>query len=216
MVRKVVTREEWETARKALAEKETAALQALHNLAAERRELPMVKIDKSYQFHGPEGSTLSLADLFGDKDQLIVYHFMFAPENERGCNGCAFVGEHIPDLRHLRSRNTSMVVVSRAPFDKIAAWKEKLGWTFPWYSSYGSDFNYDFGGTVKGGGGEMANLSVFYKRDGEVYQTYSIFPRGVEMLLGTYQLLDLTPLGRQDGPLGPAEFKLNYEYEADE
>lgn len=174
----------------------------------------MVKIDKPYQFHGPDPSKpLSLQDLFAGKDQLIIYNFMFAPGAERGCSGCAFVGEHIPDLRHLRSRNTSLAVVSRAPLAEIAAWNEKLGWTFPWFSSYGSDFNHDFDAT--GDDGERPNLSVFYRKDGAVYHTYSTFPRGVETILGTYQLLDLTPLGRQDGPTGPAGFKLNYEYESD-
>jgi len=104
-----------------------------------------------------------------------------------------------------------MAVISRVPFEKIAAWKEKLGWKFPWYSSSGSDFNRDFGVTVDGA--DQANLSVFYRKDGDVYQSYSIFPGGVMNLLGTYQLLDLTPLGPQDGPHGPAGFKLNYEYE---
>ncbi|KAK0648532.1 hypothetical protein B0T16DRAFT_456002 [Cercophora newfieldiana] len=212
MVGKIVTRPEFEDALKALSEKEVAAQRTLDNLAAERRELPIVKIDKTYKFHGPGDSTLSLDDLFNGKDQLIVYHFMFAPESERGCSGCAFTGEHIPDVRHLGARNTAMAVVSRAPFDKIAAWKAKLGWKFPWYSSIGSEFSRDFGG-LSADGQDQPNLSVFYKKDGVIYQTYSVFPGGVMSFFGTYQLLDFTPLGRQDGPDGPAGFKLNYEYE---
>ncbi|KAK4450546.1 hypothetical protein QBC34DRAFT_76284 [Podospora aff. communis PSN243] len=212
MSEKIVPRPDFEAALSALAAKEKAAQATLESLAAERRNLPMVKIDKPYTFHGPNNTTPSLDDLFRGKDQLIVYHFMFPPNAERGCSGCAFVGEHIPDTRHLESRNTAMAVISRAPFDKIAAWKEKLGWKFPWYSSDGSDFTYDFGGASKEGG-DQANLTVFYRKDGEIYQTYSIFPRGVLNFLGTYQLLDFTPLGRQDGPDGPAGFKLNYEYE---
>ena len=152
---------------------------------------------------------------------------------------CAYAnstGEHIPDLRHLRSRNTSMVVISRAPFAKLDAWRNKIGWTFPWYSSEGSDFNFDFQVTsdpalgpvqynfasaaeLEAKGlkwhleGEQSGLSVFFRKDGVVYHTYSAYARGVERLLGTYQLLDMTPLGRQDGPKGPAEFRLRYEYD---
>ena len=145
-------------------------------------------------------------------------------------------GEHIPDLRHLRSRNTSMVVISRAPFAKLDAWKNKIGWTFPWYSSEGSDFNHDFHVTsdpavgpveynfassveLEAKGlkwhleGEQPGLSVFFRKDGAVYHTYSAYARGAERLLGTYQLLDMTPLGRQDSPKGPAEFRLKYEYD---
>jgi len=150
----------------------------------------------------------------------------------------SLAAEHIPDLRHLRSRNTSMVVVSRAPLEKIETWKQKLGWTFPWYSSADSDFNYDFHVTndsnvgpveynftsaaeleAKGQkwnlDGEQPGLSVFLKKDGVVYHTYSTYSRGLDHFLGTYQLLDMTPLGRQDGPSGPAEFKLRYEYDDD-
>jgi predicted dithiol-disulfide oxidoreductase (DUF899 family) len=253
---------EWLAARKALLEKEKEITKAQDAVAAQLRELPMVEVDKQYQFHGPDGSTLSLEDLFGGKDQLIVYHFMFGPDAERGCKGCAFVGtsynviplpfypgppltsvskitgEHIPDLRHLRSRNTAFVAVSRGPFAKLDAWKKKVGWTFPWYSSEGSDFNYDFHATLdpavrhveynfataaeleaKGlkynTAGEQPGLSVFVRRDGKVYHTYSAYSRGVERLLGTFQLLDMTPLGRQVGPAGPADFKLKYEYEED-
>lgn len=216
----------------------------------------MVEVDKEYQFHGPDGSTLSLEDLFAGKDQLIVYHFMFGPDAERGCKGCAFTGlstpptppsspklthrplpaEHFPDLRHLASRNTTLVAVSRAPFAKLDAWKQKLGWTFPWYSSDGSSFNYDFHATLDAAvapveynfapaaeleakglkwnvSGEQPGLSVFLRRDGKVYHTYSTYSRGGDRLLVTHQLLDMTPLGRQDQPGGPAAFKLNYEYE---
>ncbi|KAK4126755.1 DUF899-domain-containing protein [Parathielavia appendiculata] len=236
MTTKVVTREEWVAARKTLLEKEKQITRAQDALAAQVRELPMVLVDKQYKFHGPGGTTLSLEDLFGGKDQLIVYHFMFDPDAERGCRGCAFVGEHIPDLCHLRSRNTNMVVISRAPFAKLDAWKKKLGWTFPWYSSEGSDFNYDFHATMdrsvrpveynfataaeldaKGLNynttGEQPGLSVFLRRDGKVYHTYSAYSRGLDRLLGTLQLLDMTPLGRQVGPGGPGEFKVRYEYE---
>jgi predicted dithiol-disulfide oxidoreductase (DUF899 family) len=230
------TYSEWLEARKALLKKEKELVKLSDELAAERRQLPLVKVDKNYTFKGPNGSTPSLSDLFGDKQQLIVYHFMFGPDAERGCGGCAFIGEHIPDLRHLRSRNTAMVCVSRGPFEKLDAWKKKIGWEFPWYSSEGSDFNYDFHATLDeevapveynfaskeelvGKGqtwlkGEMPGLSVFFKKDGEIYHTYSSYARGLDKLLVTLQLLDMTPLGRQDvGKDGPAAFKLKYEYE---
>ncbi|KAH8905855.1 DUF899-domain-containing protein [Coniochaeta sp. PMI_546] len=235
---KVVSQSEWLEARKALLQKEKELTRANDALAAERRELPMVKVEKDYTFKGPDDKELSLADLFGDKDQLIVYHFMFGPDAEQGCKGCAFMGEHIPDLRHIRSKNTAMVVVSRAPFAKLDAWKQKIGWTFPWYSSEGSDFNYDFHATLdesvlpvqynfaskaeleaKGQkwnvSGEQPGISVFYRQDGVVYHTYSAYSRGCEKMLGTLMLLDLTPLGRQDGYAGPADYKLKYEYDAD-
>jgi len=237
MATKVATKEEWLTARKELLEKEKEVTKAQDAVTAKLRELPWVEVDKQYKFEGPNGSTLSLEDLFNGKDQLIVYHFMFAPDAERGCKGCAFLGEHIPDLRHLGSRNTAFASVSRAPYAKLDAFKKKVGWSFPWYSSGGSDFNYDFHATLdpavrspaeynfttvaeleaKGQGyntsGDQPGLSVFARRDGKVYHTYSAYSRGLERLLGTFQLLDMTPLGRQDGPAGPAEFKLKYEYE---
>jgi len=235
---KVVSQEEWLAARKALVQKEKDLVRANDAVTAELRDLPMVKIDKDYQFKGPDGSTLTLNDLFSGKDQLIVYHFMFGPDDTEGCHGCAFIGEHIPDIRHLRSKNTAMVVISRAPFEKLDAWKNKIGWTFPWYSSEGSDFNYDFHVTLdekvrpveynfatkaeleaKGQkwntSGEQPGLSVFFRKDGEIYHTYSAYSRGLEKLLTTMQFLDMTPLGRQASQAGPAEYKLRYEYEED-
>ena len=234
----VVDRAEWVAVRKALLQKEKDLVHASDALAAERRELPMVKVDKDYQFKGPNNSSLSLQDLFGGKDQLIVYHFMFGPDDAEGCRGCAFLSEHFPDLRHLRTKNTAMVVVSRAPFEKLDAWKNKIGWTFPWYSSQGSDFNYDFHATLdekvapveynyrskeeleaRGqkieGAADMPGLSVFFRKDGEIYHTYSSYSRGLDKLIGTMQLLDMTPLGRQAGSTGPAEYKLKYEYDDD-
>lgn len=221
-----------------LLEKEKELVRASDRLAAERRELPLVKLDKNYTFKGPGGSTMSLSDLFGNKQQLIVYHFMFGPDAESGCQGCAFFGEHIPDLRHLRTRDTAMVCISRGPFEKLDAWKQKIGWEFPWYSSEGSDFNYDFHATLDESvrpieinfatkeellasdkaytlSGEHPGLSVFFKKDGEIYHTYSTYSRGVDKLLVTLQLLDLTPLGRQDGKNGPEGFKLKFEYGPD-
>ncbi|KAL7946319.1 hypothetical protein V8C42DRAFT_320252 [Trichoderma barbatum] len=229
---KVVSREEWETARRALLKKEKEYTHKGDALAAERRELPMVKIDKEYLFQGPGNKTVSLSDLFEDQDQLIVYHYMFKPEDDRGCPGCAHMGESLPDVRHLKHKNTNLVAISRAPIDKIEAYKAKTGWTFPWYSCGKSDFNYDFHASLDGDAapkqynyedlkeenarfkpdftGDVPGFSVFWKKDGEVYHTYSTFMRGGEKVQPTLTLLDMTPLGRR--LQSPGDFKLRGEY----
>ncbi|KAM6535266.1 hypothetical protein FALCPG4_004843 [Fusarium falciforme] len=235
MTRKIVNRQEWLTARKAFLEKEKEHTRAGDALAAERRNLPMIKVDKAYTFEGPNGTTTSLADLFGDNDQLIVYHFMFKPGDDEGCRGCSHVGESLPDPRHLNFKNTAFACVSRAPAEKLEEYKKRNGWTWPWYSSGDSDFNYDFFATIdeargqdllnfrtkdeveaKGQtwweGGDVPGYSVFLKEDGEIYHTYSTFARGGETVLTTLMMLDMTPLGRQIGQYGPAEFKLKNEY----
>jgi predicted dithiol-disulfide oxidoreductase (DUF899 family) len=200
----------------------------------QRRQLPMVKLDKTYQFKGPGNTTVTLGDLFEGYDQLIVYHFMFKPGDDEGCRGCCHVGESLPDVNHLRLKNTNLVCVSRAPIEKLEAFKKKNGWKWPWYSSGGTDFNYDFHATIddtvepamlnfrtkeemEAAGkrwytGDVPGYSVFLKKDGEIYHTYSTFARGGEKFMPTLALLDMTPMGRQIGPGGPAEFKLNYEY----
>ncbi|HKA55777.1 MAG TPA: DUF899 domain-containing protein [Candidatus Binatia bacterium] len=218
---KVVSRAEWLVARKELLAKEKEATRQRDALSAERRKLPMVKIEKEYVFEGPNGRT-SLRDLFGQHHQLIVYHFMFAPEWDEGCKSCShFMDNAAGSIVHLTARNTAFVVVSRAPLAKIESFKKRMGWTFPWLSSFGSDFNYDFHVTldqdagsveynyanaaelVKAGKlwsekGELPGLSVFL-RDGEsVFHTYSIYQRGLDLPLNTYNFLDLTPLGRQE------------------
>ena len=185
----------------------------------------MVKLTKKYTFEGPAGK-VSLEDLFEGRKQLLIYHFMFGPDSTEGCSSCSFFGDHIPDLRHLNSRNTTFVVVSRAPIAKIEAFKKRMGWKFPWYSSYGTDFNYDFKVTEdeavapveynfkskdeleKHGmtdymRGEQPGMSVFLKDGQDVFHTYSSYARGNEKLLGgTYLMLDITPFGRQDGGEG--------------
>ena len=160
---------------------------------------------------------------------------MFDPAAEQGCRGCSHIGESLPDVRHLRFKNTNLVCVSRAEQDKLQAFKKANGWTWPWYSSAGSDFNYDFFATVDekvapvfqnfrnkeelaASGrdvmeGDFPGVSVFITKDGEIYHTYSSFERGTERILSTFMLLDLTPLGRQDGKSGPADFPLNFEYD---
>lgn len=232
---KVVSRSEWLTARKALLEKEKELTLANDLLTAQRRELPMVKIDKIYTFRSLDNSIVTLGDLFDGKDQLIVYHFMFKPGDKEGCRGCSHIGESLPDVRHLRLKSTNLVCVSRAHIEELKAFKEKSNWTWLWYSSGGTEFNYDYHATIdasvcpiqlnfrsenemraegkKWYTGDVPGFSVFYKKDGEIYHTYSTFARGTEKMLPTMALLDMTPLGRQIGPGGPGEFKLNFEYE---
>ncbi len=192
----IVSREEWLAARQELLVKEKAATHARDQLNAERRRLPMVKIDKEYAFEGPDGQ-VSLLDLFDGRRQLIIYHFMFDPSWDDGCPGCTNLVNNLPSrLTGLHDSETSLVAVSRAPSSKLESYKARMNWTVPWFSSFGSDFNYDFG--VTDDEGEKPGLSVFL-RDGEhIFHTYSTNGRGVDILLGTYNYLDLTPLGRQE------------------
>lgn len=203
---KVVNHAEWQKARDALLVKEKAATRARDALAAERRRLPMVRIDKKYIFDGPNGE-VGLLDLFEGRRQLILYHFMFAPPvpgwPDAGCVGCSMVTDQFGHTAHLHARDTSFCLVSRAPLANIEKFKKRMGWPYPWYSSDGNDFNADFGLTTAKG--ENYGLSVFIQDDKEVYRTYFTDGRGVEGLnIWTY--LDLTPLGRQeeweDSPAG--------------
>jgi predicted dithiol-disulfide oxidoreductase (DUF899 family) len=195
----VVSPEEWQAAHEKLLATEKEATRARDALAAERRRQPMVEIDKPYVFEGPEGEA-SLLDLFEGRRQLILYHFMFAPGVDgwpsAGCDGCSMVVDNVGHLAHLHARDTSLVLVSRAPLASIESYRERMGWTIPWFSSAGSDFNVDFGVTTDQG--EDFGLSVFL-RDGEkVYRTYFTSRRGVEALGSVWTFLDLTPLGRQE------------------
>ena len=191
----VVTREEWDAARAQLLEHEKEVTLARDRLTAERRELPMVRIEKDYVFEGPDGPA-TLLDLFDGRKQLIVYHFMFHPDWDEGCDGCSFLVDSIPHLAHLHAANTSLVVVARAPLAKTEPFRERMGWDVPWYSSFGSDFNEDFGVTFNDM--EQPGTSVFLREEQTVYHTYSTFARGGEILLNTFNFLDLTPLGRQE------------------
>jgi predicted dithiol-disulfide oxidoreductase (DUF899 family) len=222
----VVSREEWLAARKDLLRKEKELTRQRDALNAERRTLPMVRIEKDYVFEGPKGKA-SLLDLFEGRRQLIVGHFMFDPSWEDGCPSCSAGADEISDglLKHLHARDTTLVEVSRAPLEKVEAYKARRGWTFPWYSSYGSDFNYDFHVTLdesvapveynyrtraeheRAGTGyylegdqpiEMPGTSFFLRDGEEVFHTYSMYARGAEMLGGSYYFLDLTALGRQE------------------
>ena len=196
---KVVSRDQWLAARKKLLAKEKKATRAQDALNAERRRLPMVKIEKEYVFEGPKGKS-RLHDLFEGRRQLILYHFMFAPGvggwPKAGCPGCSFVVDHICHLAHLHARNTSFTLVSCAPLARIKPYKKRMGWTVPWYSSSGSDFNTDFGLTTKKG--ETFGLSVFFRDGDEVFHTYFTNGRGVEHLGSPWTFLDLTPYGRQE------------------
>lgn len=190
----VVSEPEWRAARDELLVKEKEATRALDALAAERRRLPMVRIEKDYELVGPHGK-LRFTDLFDGRRQLIVYHFMFGP-SEDPCTGCSSFTDNVADLSHLRARDTSFVLVSRAPYDEISAFKDRMGWTVPWFSSFGSDFNYDF--DVTRGGGEIFALSVFLRDGDSVYRSYVTSSRGVDRLRLDFNLLDLTPYGRQE------------------
>jgi predicted dithiol-disulfide oxidoreductase (DUF899 family) len=220
----VVSREEWLAARKELLEQEKELTRAGDRVNADRRRLSMVRMDKPYTFEGPDGP-VGLLDLFEGRPQLVMHHFMFGPDWDQGCSSCSSAADGIGRLRQLHVRNTTLVAVSRAPYAKLAAFRERMGWTFPWYSSYGSDFNYDFHATLgdrvapvmlqfrsgteldewTGGpwtedmrGTEMPGISAFLRVGEEVFHTYSTYGRGIEEFHNGYQYLDLTALGRQE------------------
>ena len=199
----LVSAEEWQAASDALLAKEKGATKARDALAAERRLLPMVLIDKDYVFQGPNGDA-TLLDLFEGRRQLILYHFMFGPNQDAGCDGCSMFVDQVGHLAHLHARDTSFVLVSRAPLPKLEAYERRMGWTIPWYSSFDSDFNVDFGRSPETPqpdayqDGEMFGLSVFLRDGDAVYRTYFTRLRGVEALGSVWTFLDLTPLGRQE------------------
>jgi predicted dithiol-disulfide oxidoreductase (DUF899 family) len=195
----IVSQSEWKQARKRLLAKEKAATHASDALAAERRRLPMVAVDRDYVFTGPRGK-VSLLDLFEGRSQLILYHFMYAPGVSgwpaAACPGCSMLVDQVGHLAHFHARDTSFCLVSRAPLARIRAYKKRMGWTIPWVSSSGSTFNKDFGLTTEDG--ETFGLSVFLRDDDRVYHTYFTDGRGVETLGSVWTYLDLTPLGRQE------------------
>ena len=223
---RIGSRDEWRAARKELLAKEKDLTKRRDALNTERRELPMVEVEKDYVFDGPDGP-LHLLDLFEGRRQLIVYHFMFHPEWEDGCPSCtAGVDEVAPGfLEHLHTRDTTYALVSRAPLEKLERWKAKKGWFLPWYSSGDGDFNYDFGVTIDASRGfdefnfrtldeyaamgqesmltsdqpyDMPGQSCFLHVDGRVFHTYSVYARGLESTGGSYYFLDNTALGRQE------------------
>jgi predicted dithiol-disulfide oxidoreductase (DUF899 family) len=215
----VTSRQEWLDARRRLLTREKEFTRARDALNAYRRRLPMVRVDKEYVFEGPDGP-VTLAGLFGDRRQLIVQHVMFGPDWDRPCPGCsASLSELAPGLLdHLGTRETVFVLASRAPYDKIAAVARERGWFVPWYSTHGSDFNYDYQVTLDAGRGqleynyraepellggdrssEMPGFSCFLREGEEIFHTYSTFARGTDVLGSAYSFLDLTALGRQEG-----------------
>jgi predicted dithiol-disulfide oxidoreductase (DUF899 family) len=220
MNHKIGTREQWLAARKQLLAKEKELTHARDALAAERRALPWVKVEKDYVFDSKTGK-VSLANLFEGRSQLMIYHFMYLPEWNAGCTGCSFLCDHVDAARrHFEHNDLSFAAVSRTPVDKIEAYKKRMGWTFTWVSSLHSDFNYDFrvsftkeqlaAGPVdynfrpqKLTMEDMHGESMFYKgEDGTIYHTYSSFERAGEEIAATYRFLDLAPLGRNEGPDG--------------
>jgi predicted dithiol-disulfide oxidoreductase (DUF899 family) len=192
---KIVTPEEWQAARAALLVKEKELTRQSDAVNAQRRRLPMVRLDKEYLFETHEGRQ-SLYQLFGDCRQLVVYHFMFDPAWDEGCPGCTGLVNAIGDLSLLGRRDTTFALISRAPLAKLEAYRQKQGWKIPWYSSFGSDFNADFHVTFDTG--EAQGLSVFFRLGNDVFHTYSTYARGVERLTDSYALLDTTPYGRQE------------------
>jgi predicted dithiol-disulfide oxidoreductase (DUF899 family) len=219
MQHRIVSRDQWLQERTAFLAKEKEMTRLRDQLSAERRDLPWVKVEKTYVFDTPTGKQ-TLSDLFDDRTQLIIKHFMLAPGQKDGCVGCSFESDHADAaLVHLENHDVSYVAVARAPLDEIEAFRKRMGWRFRWVSSFGSDFNYDFNvsftpAQIADGTAvynyragplpleDLSGLSVFYKAaDGAIYHTYSTFGRGAEERLGTYMLLDLTPNGRnENGP----------------
>ena len=217
---RIASREEWLKARLELLEKEKAQSRARDELTRARQALPWVPVEKTYRFEGPEGQ-VSLSELFGDKSQLIVYHFMFDTDWEEGCKACSLLADHYePAVVHLAHRDTALVTVSKAPWEKLEAFRKRMGWRFLWVSSAGTDFNRDFHvsmteeeirdhkayynfreGTVFPVT-EAPGISVFAKDgEGRVYHTYSAYARGLETFIGAYDLLDLVPKGRDEDDL---------------
>jgi len=225
----IVSESQWLNERKQLLAREKELTRQYDRVNAERRRLPMVKIEKKYAFEGPQGKR-TLQDLFEGQHQLIIYHFMFDPGWEKGCTGCTSYIDALGDLSLLKDRDTRFAVISRAPLLKLQTYKAQKGWDINWLSSYGSDFNYDFHVTfdpkvapveynyrtepeisaAKGRPvkmeGEEHGLSIFFRIDDDVFHTYSTYARGTESLTDSYRLLDMTPYGRQqdfeDSPAG--------------
>jgi predicted dithiol-disulfide oxidoreductase (DUF899 family) len=227
----IVSPDEWLAARKALLVKEKEFTKARDQLSAARRDLPWVKVEKTYVFDGPAGKE-TLGDLFDGRSQLIIYHFMFGPDWQAGCPHCSHWADNFNGIIvHLNHRDVTMVAVSRAPYEKLAAYRKRMGWTFKWVSSFGLDFNFDY--RVSFTPEEMAanralynfvmqephasereGVSVFFKDEtGAIFHTYSTYARGIDLLNTDYNYLDLVPKGRDEGGRGPFWVRRHDEYE---
>jgi predicted dithiol-disulfide oxidoreductase (DUF899 family) len=230
---KVVSRGEWIEARKQFLIKEKEFTRLRDQLSRERRELPWQRVDNSYVFEGPNGIQ-TLPQLFDGHSRLVVYHFMFSPDWDAGCPHCSRWADNFNGvIVHLNHRDVSMIAVSRAPYEKLAAYHKRMGWNFKWMSSFGSDFNFDFGVSFSPeelankqafynfvkqdpGVAEREGVSVFYKdRAGTIFHTYSTYARGIDMMNVDYQYLDLVPKGRDEGDKGPYWVRRHDEYHDD-
>jgi len=215
----IVSRDEWLEARRELLEEEKQFTRLRDQLSLKRRKLPWVKVDAEYLFDGPNGKQ-NLSDLFEDKGQLIIYHFMYGPDWQEGCPSCSFWADNFNGIDiHLRHRDANLVVISRASLDTLEVYKKRMGWSFKWLSSLGSDFNYDYQVSFtadelekgemlynfsKGSfpADEAPGISVFYKNsEGDVFHSYSCYARGLDMLNGAYHYMDLLPKGRDEDDL---------------
>lgn len=213
---KIVPHAEWLAARREFLKKEKEFSRLRDELSRQRREMPWEKVEKSYKFEGPDG-TEALGDLFDGRNQLLVYHFMFGPGWKEGCPSCSFLADGFDSAAlHMAQRDTTLAVVSRAPLAEIEPFQKRMGWKFHWVSSSGSDFNFDYQASVpkdeKGKtfynyeltdfpSEERPGASVFFRRNGEIFHTYSTYARGLDILLPTYNFLDLTPKGRDEDGL---------------
>jgi predicted dithiol-disulfide oxidoreductase (DUF899 family) len=224
----VVGHDEWVAARKELLAKEKEFTRARDELTEQRQSLPWETVEKEYVFEGPNGKE-TLADLFDGRSQLLVYHFMFDPDDEAGCPVCSFWADNFdPVVQHLGHRDVTMIAISRAPFPKIAAYKERMGWSFKWVSSSENDFNFDYGvsfrpeerdqavynyGTLAPRDADREGASVFGKdENGNVFHTYSAYARGIDLVNTAYNYLDLAPKGRDEDGRGPFWVRRHDEY----
>jgi len=223
----VVGHDEWLEARKQLLAKEKEFTRARDEMTRQREALPWEPVEEEYVFEGPNGKE-TLADLFDGRGQLVVYHFMFAPEDDVGCKSCSFWADNFnPNVVHLNARDVSFAAVSRAPIEKLEAYRRRMGWDFHWVSSGGTDFNFDYGvsftpeqqneqlynyGSLSPRIADREGLSVFARDDGRIFHTYSAYARGIDLVNTAYNYLDLVPKGRDEGDSGQAWVRRHDEY----
>ena len=224
----VVGHDEWIEARKALLAKEKEFTRRRDELSEQRRALPWERVEKEYVFDATDGKK-TLADLFDGRSQLVVYHFMFGPDDEEGCKSCSFWADNFdPDVIHLKARDVTLIAVSRAPLEKLTVYRERMGWSFEWVSSSENDFNFDYGasfsqedqqrpvynyGTLRPNIRNREGMSVFFKdKAGKVFHTYSAYARGIDLLNTAYNYLDLVPKGRDEDGRGQYWVRRHDEY----